>query len=192
MTELLTTRLRLRAIEPRDRDLFVALNADLDVMHFFPGPYAPEKSDEHLARYRAQFLRDGYGFLTLELRTTGEYLGFVGLQPMIIAVPALPQPAVEIGWRLTKAAHGHGYATEAAQAVLHEAFHIHNLPQVVAIIAPGNRPSRNVAEKLGMTYRPELTFDHPLMPEGHPYRQHVLYSLSTTEKSRETPCSTPS
>lgn len=181
MNELLTERLRLRPIEPRDRDPFVAMSADPDVMHFFASPFAPEKSDEHLARYRAQFLRDGFGFLTLEHRQTGQYLGLVGMQPMIIAVPNLPQPAVEIGWRLAKAAHGHGYATESARAVLTDAFNTHHLPEVVAVIAPGNTASRRVAEKLGMTYRPELTFEHPMMPEGHAHRTHVLYSLSVPE-----------
>ncbi len=180
-----TPRLRLRPIEPRDRVPFVAMNLDAEVMHFFASTFPAQTSDEHLARYARQLTRDGFSFLTCEHRETGAYLGIVGMQVMHTVVPNLPQPAVEVGWRLTRAAHGHGYATEAAHAVLHHAFHNHHLPEVVAIIATGNTASRRVAEKLGMTQRPELTFDHPLYPAGQPHRQHVLYSLRN-----ETPCST--
>lgn len=177
-SHLETQRLRLRPIEPRDRDPFVAMNLDPDVMRFFASTFTPEQSEEHIARYHHQLLRDGFSFLTLEHRDAGEYLGLLGLQTMYIAVPDLPQPAVEIGWRLTRAAHGHGYATEGARAIVHHAFHTLGLPELVAITTTANTPSRHVMEKLGMTHRPELTFDHPLIPAGHPYRQHVLYSLS--------------
>jgi RimJ/RimL family protein N-acetyltransferase len=34
-----------------------------------------------------------------------------------------------------------------------------------------------VMEHIGMTYSPEEDFDHPLIPEGHPLRRHVLYRL---------------
>jgi hypothetical protein len=29
-----------------------------------------------------------------------------------------------------------------------------------------------------MTHNPADDFDHPLVPEGHPLRRHVLYRLS--------------
>jgi ribosomal-protein-alanine N-acetyltransferase len=32
-------------------------------------------------------------------------------------------------------------------------------------------------EKLGMTHRPDLDFDHPRMPPGHPHQRHTLYQL---------------
>jgi len=51
------------------------------------------------------------------------------------------------------------------------------LPEVVAITAVGNAASRHVMEKLNMTHRPELDFDHPLVPAGHPHQRHVLYAL---------------
>jgi len=42
---------------------------------------------------------------------------------------------------------------------------------------PANLRSRNVMEKIGMKHLPELGFDHPRIPEGHPLRAHVLYAL---------------
>ncbi len=176
--QLETPRLLLRPIEPRDRAPFLAMNLDPEVMRFFASTFTHEKSDEHLARYHHQLLRDGFTFLTVEHRLTGQYLGILGMQTMSTAVPNLPQPAVEIGWRLTRAAHGHGYATEGPRAVVDHALHTLHLPELVAITATGNTASRRVMEKLGMTHRPELSFDHPRVPAGHPYRRHVLYSLT--------------
>lgn len=186
---LLTPRLRIRPIESRDHAAFVAMNLDPDVMHFFPGTYPPEKSEEHLVRYQLQLARDGYSFITLEHRHTGQFLGIAGLQTMTTIVPNLPQPAYEIGWRLTREAQGHGYATEAARAIVDHAFHTLNLPELVAIIASGNTASRRVAAKLGMTQRPECTFVHPVYEPGHPHALHCLHSLKKEAPSR---CSTPS
>ena len=175
---LVTPRLLLRPFEERDRAPFIAMNADPDVMRFFASTLAPEKSDEHIARYARQLERDGFSFLTVEHRGTGAYLGIVGMQVMSTVVPGLPQPAVEIGWRLARAAHGQGYATEGARAVVQHAFQVLALHELVAITATGNVASRHVMQKLGMVYRSEYTFEHPMVPEGHVHRQHVLYSLT--------------
>jgi RimJ/RimL family protein N-acetyltransferase len=48
---------------------------------------------------------------------------------------------------------------------------------VVAITVPANLRSRRVMEKIGMQHLHELDFDHPLIPEHHPLRRHVLYAL---------------
>lgn len=64
-------------------------------------------------------------------------------------------PEIEIGYRLAQHAWGHGYATEAAQAVLHWARHDPTgprLPQLLAVTFPANTASRRVLEKLGMHY----------------------------------------
>jgi RimJ/RimL family protein N-acetyltransferase len=173
-----TSRLILRPWQERHREPFAAMNADPVVMKFFFEPMSRQQSDEAMDRYRATLDRDGFGFLAAELRATGEFAGLIGMQVMRIQIPGLAQPAVEIGWRLCQPAQGQGLATEGARAVLDYAFtHLH-LPQVVAITIPINTPSRHVMEKLGMSHRPELSFDHPHVPQGHPYQRHVLYSVA--------------
>jgi len=175
-----TPRLLLRPFEEHDRAPFAAMNADPAVMHFFASTYSPEESDQHIARYQHQLERDGFSFLVATHKQTGDFLGIIGMQTMYIAVPNLPQPAVELGWRLAANAHGQGYATEGAQAFVDYARQLH-LPSVAAITTPDNLASQNVMRKLGMLPRPELTFDHPLIAPGHPRRQHVLYSLELTQ-----------
>ena len=185
--QLETPRLILRPWRGADRAPFAEMNADPAVMTFFPAPMTREESDAALARFQAAYDRDGFGFLVAELRATGTFAGIIGAQTMRDAVPNLPQPAVEIGWRLPRAFHGQGLATEGARATVNFCFHQLNLTEVVAITALGNQPSRRVMDKLGMTHRPDLDFDHPRVPLGHPHLRHTLYQLRNPAHIAPTP-----
>jgi RimJ/RimL family protein N-acetyltransferase len=189
--QLETPRLTLRRWQEADRASFAEMNADPVVMHYFEAPMTRQQSDEAINRYLAAFDREGFSFFAAYLRDTGDFAGTIGLQTMRDVVPNLPQPAVEIGWRLTHAAQGKGLATEGARAIVDFAFYQLALKQVVAITAIQNQQSRHVMEKLGMTHRPELDFDHPRVPAGHQYHRHTLYSLRNPN-SKEVSCSTPS
>ena len=194
MTESLqleTPRLLLRRWQEADRAPFAEMNADPVVMHYFEAPFTREQSDEAFDRYLAAFDRAGFSFFATIVRDTGDFAGTIGLQIMRDVVPNLPQPAVEIGWRLARTAQGKGFATEGARAIVDFAFNELCLSEVVAITAIPNQASRRVMEKLGMTHRPELDFDHPRVPAGHKYQRHTLYSLRNPN-SNEVSCSTPS
>ena len=78
-------------------------------------------------------------------------------------------------WAVAREAWGHGYATEAARAVLEHAFSELGLPEVVSFTTVANVRSRAVMERLGMTRDPAEDFDHPSVEPGHPLRRHVLY-----------------
>jgi RimJ/RimL family protein N-acetyltransferase len=178
--QLVTERLILRPWRDSDRAPFVAMNSDPLVMTYFASAMTPEESDDAIGRFQAAYDRDGFSFFTAELRSTGAFAGIIGAQTMRDEVPNLPQPAVEIGWRLPRAFHGQGLATEGARATVAFCFSTLNLPEVVAVTALGNRASRHVMEKLGMTHRPDLEFDHPRMPAGHPHQRHALYRLESS------------
>jgi RimJ/RimL family protein N-acetyltransferase len=153
------------------------MNANPHVMAFFPSLMTHWQSNEAIDRYLSAFDRDGFSFFAAEHRETGAFAGLIGLQIMRDAVPNLPQPAVEIGWRLSPHFQRQGLATEGAAAVVDFAFQQLDLSEVVAITAIGNTASRHVMEKLGMTHKPELTFDHPRVPSGHLHQRHALYQL---------------
>lgn len=176
--QLVSPRLVLREWQERDRAPFAEMNADPAVMRYFPAPFTLEESNEAADRYNRQLERDGFTMFAVEDRLSGEFLGVLGAQVMRFAAPNLPQPAVEIGWRLNTTAQGRGLATEGATAVLDYLRQLGSISDVVAITTPLNQPSRNVMQKLGMQHRPELTFDHPLVPADSPFKQHVLYSLA--------------
>jgi RimJ/RimL family protein N-acetyltransferase len=172
-----TVRLILRRWRASDRQPFAKMNADLRVMEYFPHPLTRVASDELADRIEAHFEKYGFGVWAAELLTTGQFIGFIGLNvPTFEAHFSRPAfPAVEIGWRLARDYWGMGLATEGARAVLRYAFMQLQLPEVVSFTTVGNHRSRRVMKKLGMTHNPADDFDHPDLPEGEPLRRHVLY-----------------
>jgi RimJ/RimL family protein N-acetyltransferase len=172
---LRTERLILRPWRDQDVAAFAALNADPEVMEEMGGPRSRADSEAAARRIREHFDAHGYGGWAVELPRVESFIGFIGL-----AVPgfeAFFTPCVEIGWRLTRAYWGHGYATEGARAALDFGFEKLGLGEIVSFATTTNLRSRRVMERIGMTRRAEEDFDHPNLPEGHPLRRHVLYRI---------------
>jgi RimJ/RimL family protein N-acetyltransferase len=171
--ELETERLRLRQWTDADLEPFAALNADPDVMAYFPETLERSASNATARKIRALIAQHGWGFWAVEVKREHPFIGFVGLHEPEADLPF--SPCVEVGWRLAATHWGRGYATEAARKALRFAFDHQNLEEVVAFTAVGNWRSRKVMARLQMVE--SETFDHPEIPEGHPLRQHVLYRL---------------
>src|SRR3954471_14783639 len=168
---LQTRRLLLRPWRESDLEPFAALNADPAVMEHFAKPLDRSESDAFVARIRAHFAREGFGFWAVEVPGVAPLVGLVGL-----ARPAFEAhftPCVEVGWRLAREHWGKGYATEAARASLRFAFEDLALDEVVSFTVPANWRSRRVMETIGMTHNPADDFEHPDVPEGNPIRPHV-------------------
>jgi RimJ/RimL family protein N-acetyltransferase len=85
----------------------------------------------------------GIGVLVLRRRTDDEALGYTGL---VVGRGSLEEP--ELAYELLPWARGHGYATEAARAVLEAAFDT-GRHRIWATIDSENASSLRVAEKLG-------------------------------------------
>lgn len=167
-----TERLMLRRWSASDLEPFAALNADPEVMRYFPGTLSPAESDAMVERIEARFDSDGFGLWAVE--RDGQFLGFTGLsRPRF---DAHFTPAVEVGWRFARFAWGHGYATEAARVAVAFGFRTLGLDQIVSFTTVTNEPSRAVMRRLGMTHDPADDFDHPALPD-HPLQRHVLYRL---------------
>jgi len=164
-----TERLVLREWREGDREPWAAMNADPVVREFFPTVLTRDESDEAFDRISAALASRGWGLWAVEHE--GSFLGFTGL-----AQPDF-RPEREIGWRLARSSWGHGYATEAARAVLDFAFTELDLPEVVSFTTVGNVRSRAVMERIGMVHEPENDFEHPAIEPGHPQRPHVLYRI---------------
>jgi RimJ/RimL family protein N-acetyltransferase len=174
--QLRTERLVLREWCADDLAPFAALNADPEVMRYFPGTQDRAASDATVQRIQAHFAEHGWGWWAVEVPGVTDFAGFIGLS--YVAADAPFAPAVEVGWRLAKEHWGHGYATEGARAAVDFGFSTVGLAEIVSMTTSSNRPSRRVMEKLGMTCHPADDFDHPRVPVGNPLRRHVLYRLA--------------
>jgi RimJ/RimL family protein N-acetyltransferase len=166
-----TERLLLREWREADRDDWAALNADPEVMEYFPATLDRAQSDAAFDRISQALATRGWGLWAIE--HDGRFLGFTGLSP--VGFEAAFTPAIEIGWRLRRDAWGRGFATEAARAVVRFAFEDLGLDELVSFTSVGNARSRAVMERLGMTRDPADDFDNPNVPIGDPLRPHVLY-----------------
>ena len=180
---LVTERLLMRRWRESDREPFAAMNADPEVMRYFPGLMERAASDAFADRIEELFEQNGYGLWALELRTSGAFIGFTGLNPMPVGMPG--EGGTEVGWRLRRSAWGNGYATEAALAARDHAFDVVGLPEVWSLTAVTNAPSLRVMERIGLT--PYAEADHPRIPAGHPLRPHVVYHLAARDRARPTP-----
>ena len=174
MEEIRTARLLLRQWKPCDLAPFAALNADPEVMRYFPATLNRETSDGMAHRCRDLIEQRGWGFWAAEEQATGEFIGFIGLHTPAAELPC--SPCVEVGWRLVKSHWGMGLATEGAAASLNHAFEKLNLPEVVSFTSIHNLKSEAVMRRLGMR-RDKSTFAHPFIPRDHWLSTHCLYRL---------------
>ena len=99
----------------------------------------------------------GYGPLAMEERKTERFLGL----SIIHHDDGDPEP--ELGWVISEAAEGHGFAYEAASAHRAWAFEAITLPSLVSYIAPGNDRSVALAKRLGAEPDPSA-----VRPDGYP------------------------
>lgn len=95
------------------------------------------------------------GLLAVELRTTGEVIGYCGLVPS----DRTPHAEPEIAFELLQRTWGQGYATEAAEAVLEWAA-AHGITSVGATVWDWNTASRAVLRKLGFAETDRTWTDH--------------------------------
>ena len=146
----LTERLVLDPLGDDDLDELATIFAHRQVWEFEYGRgLTRSETKKFLERQMNRWGAFGFGGCGVRESEQRELVGVVGL-----AVPLSFQellPPVTIGWRFTPTCWGKGYASEAATAVLHQAFTTMALESVGCATDAGNRRSVALAERLGMT-----------------------------------------
>jgi RimJ/RimL family protein N-acetyltransferase len=148
-------RLLLRPLTVDDVDALYAYRSRPDVCRYLPfGPMTREVIKERLATQWAETELTGEGqtlTLGVQLAETGELIGDV-----ILFWHSQEHRAGEIGYVLNPAYGGHGYATEAAQALLGLGFDGLGLHRIVVRLDERNVPSAKLAARLGMRQEARL------------------------------------
>jgi len=137
-----TSRLLIRQFQEQDTiSLFEYLSNPI-IYRFEPGePISLEKAKE-LTRERAH----STDFQAVILKSTQKMVGhlyFKQTEPWELST-------WELGYIFNPAFHGKGYATEAAQALIHYGFNHFGIHRVIAHCDPENIASWKVLEKIGM------------------------------------------
>ena len=176
--EIVTERLLLRPWQAKDRSPFAKMNADPEVMRYFPEVLGVEQSDALADRLESEFSARGWGWWVVVGRQTTKFAGVIALQPVpdaVVLAADLPAGALEVGWRFSRPWWGKGLATEAARAVLGFGLEHLEAVEVFSFTAESNTRSRAVMERLGMSWVAD--FEHPALELGHRLRKHALYRL---------------
>lgn len=169
-----TSRLQLRDWEAEDLEPFSQLNADEQVMRYFPKTLTSEETNAFYQRILVEFKEYGFGLYAVEVKETKEFIGFIGFHRATFEADFTP--CIEIGWRLKKEAWGKGYATEGASACLQYGFDKLGFNDVYSFTADVNNPSKNVMKKIGME-RIKM-FRHPKVEKDSPLSEHVLFHIN--------------
>jgi RimJ/RimL family protein N-acetyltransferase len=139
---LMTERLILRAPVADDFPAYAQLLASPRAAGM-GGPHALRAAWGMFCHEVAGWALFGHGALMIDLRTTGECVGQVGISHG----PRYPEK--ELGWLVYEGHEGRGYATEAAAALRDWAARTLSLDRLVSYIDPENIRSIAVAERLG-------------------------------------------
>ena len=161
----------MRGWRESDLEPWAAMNADPEVRKYLGPLLTFEQAAAWVLDFQDDLDRYGFGFWAVEVRASGEFIGFTGLG---IVAEGMPVTGVEMGWRLARPAWGHGYATEAALAALQYGFGVLGLPEIVAVTMARNLRSRAVMQRIGMTSDPAEDFDDPDVDQAQ-LRRHVVY-----------------
>ncbi|KAB7647845.1 GNAT family N-acetyltransferase [Polymorphobacter fuscus] len=148
---LTTPRLTMAPHRVADFGDLCALWGDARVVRLLGGvPSNAEESWARLLRYAGNWALLGHGFWCVRRRDTGAYVGDIGyLEARRTGVDGFDGDP-EIGWGLTVAAQGQGFASEAVAAAL--AWGNGRFARTVAMINPENAASQAVARRCGFRH----------------------------------------
>ena len=143
-----TERLVVRRLDARDLDAMLAVYGDADAMRWVDDgqPITYAECVHWLEVTDRNYATRGYGMAAIELRATGEVIGFCGL------VHPGGQPEAEIKYALRRAVWGQGIASEVARGMIDYGARTFDLAEIIATVAPENGASRRVLEKAGMRH----------------------------------------
>ena len=165
-----TPRLRIRSFQRSDWQAVYDYTSDQAVMAYIPeGPFTAEQARAFVADNTGEQAR-----AVAVLRKADDML--VGHMPFH---PWFAPRTYEIGWVFNRAYHGHGYATEAATALLQYSFEALHLHRIIATCQPENVASCRVMEKLGM--RREAHFRKCIKRPNKEWWDEYFYALLEEE-----------
>lgn len=163
-----TERLTMRCPQLEDFEEALAMWGDPKITRYISGkPSTREEMWARLLRYVGHWELMGFGFWVVREKSTGRFVGEVGLADFRRDIEPSFEGAREAGWVLSPSAHGKGFATEALRAALRWTEGRFGPERVVCIIDPENEASIKVAHKCGFrefargTYKgdPTLMFE---------------------------------
>jgi RimJ/RimL family protein N-acetyltransferase len=178
--EINTKRLKLREITQQDFQAVHEYASDPETVKYMPfGPNTEEETQEFINRNlkrQQDDPRTDYGFGII-LKTENRFIGACGIH-------GVSEVQASIGYILNRRYWSHGYATEAAKALVDYLFRELGVHRVFASCDPENHASIRVLEKVGMSLEGRLRENMNIRGE---YRDSLIFGLVIDEWKTNNP-----
>jgi len=151
-----TARLQLRPFVEADAEALFSMHSNAYVLRYWDSPpwSEPARAERFIAACQQMADESTGARVAIARAPEGDFIGWCSLTRWN------PEyRSASLGYCLDDAAWGHGYATEAARALLHWAFDTLDLNRVQAETDTRNLASARVLEKLGFVLEGTLRED---------------------------------
>jgi len=170
-----TSRLLLRTFTQADAPVVASLASAREIAAMtllIPHPYTLDHASGWISTHAGEWAADKSATWAITLKSDGSLLGAIGLHY------TRAHQRAEIGYWIGVPSWGHGYATEAARAVVRCGFELLGLNRIYASHHQHNTASGNVLKKCGMLY--EGTRRQDVLKWGE-YQDSVAYAILRSE-----------
>ncbi|WP_421869684.1 GNAT family N-acetyltransferase [Motiliproteus sp.] len=142
-----TQRLTIRPLTLTDLKPLCRILSDPQVMKHSLRGVCDEPATHRFIRWcQTSYAEQGFGPSALIDKASGELVGFCGVGVERVA----ERDEINLGYRLAQHFWNRGLATEAARAMIDDAFRHYPVDSIVAIIEPDHLASLRVAQKAGL------------------------------------------
>ena len=171
---LSTSHLILRALRLTDLDDLYEYASDPEIDQYVPWKHYKniDEAHENLNEFLEEYEKDGLGAWGIEHRADKKLIGIINT-----SIPHRINRRVELGYTISRAYWGKGYATETVQAVIQFGFEKMNLVRIEAVLLPEHLASARVLEKSGMQFE-GLLHSYQIW-RGQPRNLH-MYAVTVT------------
>ena len=155
-----TRRLIIREMQPTDDTGMFAMDTDPDVHRYLGGkPYTDiQQSRDTITYVQQQYADLGIGRWSVELKATGEFIGWTGFKRMVERVNGHINH-LDFGYRHARKFWRQGYGYEAARAALDYGIETLGFRDIFAMTDVENAASRRLLEKLGFQFVEIFPYD---------------------------------
>lgn len=164
-----TPRLLIRTFEAQDWQAVYSYMSDKTVMHYMPEGVLNE---DQVQNFITENSNEQAKHFAIVLREQQRVIGH------LVFHKYFGDHTYEIGWVMNPAYHYHGYASEAAQALLDHGFNKMKLHRIIATCQPENIASYRVMEKIGMR---QEGFFKKCIPHGETWWDEYYYAILEEE-----------
>ncbi len=163
-TPITTERLILREIQREDAEDLFEMDSKVEVMEYIGIPPLTKLEEVYpmIDLLQAQYKENGIGRWAVELKSTGEVIGWCGLKLHDKEIDGNIN-FYELGYRFKPQHWGQGYATESSHVWMDYAFNKIGIDKVFGMTDPRHKDSQKVLKKMGFEYIKQVEFHEEMV-----------------------------